>query len=182
WVRVDDERVRVVHDLGSAAELHGHARAELDVHELVHHEARGERDQIEWRSAFEQEARRRGARDAGAMLLKSGARPLLAREDEGGLGNARHVERAPRHRFDLGSHLPIALLDAATEELEFEQLGAHVDAQSRGGGTRLAMTSQFGGGFSLSCGTSAVASVPPSLGMIMRLATTPGPLLPPQAT
>ena len=57
--RVDDERVRVVLDLGAAAELHRHPRAQLDVDELVDGKARRHRDEIDGRAALEERAQRR---------------------------------------------------------------------------------------------------------------------------
>jgi hypothetical protein len=66
-------------DRRAAAQLLGHARAQLDVHDLVEREPAGHRDQIERRATREQRAQGLGAGGAGALLLERGDRPVAAR-------------------------------------------------------------------------------------------------------
>ena len=113
--------VGVVHELGAAAQLHRHARAQLDVHDLVEREARGQRDQIERRARLDERPQRRRARGRRAVLLERGAGPRAARAATSAVSaDAARVERAPRHRLDLGPRLAIAALDRAAEQLELE--------------------------------------------------------------
>src|SRR4029079_12602232 len=104
---------------------HRHPRAQLDVHQLVHDETRGHRNEIERRAALVEKTRGSRTGDTGAVLLKRRAGPLLAREHQGRFGDPSGVERAPGHRLDLGTHLAVTPLDAPTEEPELEQLAGH---------------------------------------------------------
>jgi hypothetical protein len=82
-------------------------------------------DEIEWRAALDERAEGRRAGDAGPVLLEGRARPSAPRRDEVLLGDPACVDRAPGHGLDLGAHAPVALLDAAPEELELEEYAAH---------------------------------------------------------
>ena len=117
--------VGIVLDLGAAAELHRHAGAELDVHELVDREARRQRDEIDGRAALEERAQRRARTrcPCGAPGTRPPSTPCARRRARRAEICAR-VERSPGHRLDLGPHLAVAALDALAEQLELEELGA----------------------------------------------------------
>jgi hypothetical protein len=123
---VEDDRVGVVTDLGSAAALHRHARAQLDVHHLVEREARGDADEIDRRACLEEGAEGGGTCDGRAVLLVGGSGPRAPRSDEVLLGRAGEIHRSPRHRLHLGAHLAIPPLGRAAEDLELEEIPLRV--------------------------------------------------------
>jgi hypothetical protein len=90
------------------------------VDELVEWKPRRERDQIERRARFHQCSQGRAARDAGAMLLKRGARPRQARREQLLLVETPDVESPPGHGLDLGTQLAVAALERGAEHVELE--------------------------------------------------------------
>ena len=94
-IGIDDERIGIVDDLGTTSELHRHPRAQLDVDQLVHDEARSHRNEIERRAALVERDARWPRRRCRCGALETPRRSTACARERAPLRGCRSCRACP---------------------------------------------------------------------------------------
>jgi hypothetical protein len=106
------------------------------VEQLVDHDIRRHRDEIDRRPALEQRGRQRRERRRARVLGERAVRPDPARLDAVRVGIAREIDRAPRQRVAAGTARVQPRRGRPAALVELEDHGVPFGVQSAGAGER----------------------------------------------